>query len=129
MSNEKWHEPMSFEIEIIKVTSACRVNHKVGETFKAKYRTPDRSICGEAYVGMYPILYAMRINGDMRYLGKEKKFETTYFCPSRVVQFIIRGFPNCNNCGKNVSEFNELTPFTTKYTQYVCEECLDKLTS
>jgi len=47
---EKWYEPMRFEIEVIKVKSACRVNHKVGEEFQATYRTPDTPICGEAFV-------------------------------------------------------------------------------
>ncbi|MFX0123213.1 MAG: hypothetical protein ACFFAE_06205 [Candidatus Hodarchaeota archaeon] len=129
MSEEEWYEPMSFEIKIINVRSACRVNHKVDETFKAEYRTPDRPICGEAYVGMYPLIYAMRVNGDMRQLGKKRKFETTYFCPSRVVQFLIRGFPKCNDCGKKVTEFSELTPFTAEYTKYVCKECFEKYSS
>ena len=129
MGEEEWYEPMSFDIEIIEVVSTCRVNHKVGEAFKAEYRTPDRPICGEAYVGMYPLMYAMRINGDMRQLGKEKKFETTYFCPSRVVKFLIRGSPKCNNCGKSVTKFSELTPFTAEYTKYVCNECFEKLSS
>jgi len=129
MSEDEWYEPMSFEIEVIKVKSPCRVNHKVGETFKTEYQTPDKPICGEAYVGMYPLIYAMRVNGDMRQLGKKRKFETTSFCPSRVVQFKIRGFPKCNNCGKTVSDFSDLAPFTTQYTKYVCSECFEKLSS
>ena len=129
MSEDEWYEPMRFEIKVIEVKSACRVNHTVGEAFKAEYRTPDKPICGEAYVGMYPLLYSMRVNGDMRQLGKKRKFETTYFCPSRVVRFIIRGYPRCNNCGKSVNEFDDLTPFEAEYTKYVCKECFENLSS
>ncbi len=119
MSEDEWYEPMRFEIEVIEVKSACRVNHEVGETFRAEYRTPDKAICGEVYVGLYRILV------DMRQHGKESKFETTYYCPSKVVQFIIRGFPKCNNCGRDVNDFSELTLVKFKYTKYVCNECFE----
>ena len=123
MSEDEWYEPMRFEIEVIEVKSACRVNHEVGETFKAGYRTPDKAICGEVYVGLHPLLHAMRINGGMRQLGKKGK--TTYFCPSKVVQFLIYGIPTCNNCGRDVSDFSELTSIKIKYTKYVCKDCFE----
>ena len=129
MSEDEWYEPVGFEIEVIQVKSDCRVNHKVGETFNAEYRTPDNPICGEAFIGMYPLLYAVRVNGDMRQLGKENKFETTYFCPSRVVKFFIRGIPRCNNCGKDVNDFSELTLVEIKYPKNVCKECYNRIKS
>ncbi len=125
MSEDEWYEPMRFEIAVIEVKSACRVNHEVGETFKAAYRTPDNAICGEVYVGLHPLLHAMRINGDIRQLGKKSKNETTYNCPSRVVKFLIHGILTCNNCGRDVSDFNELTSIKLKYTKYVCNDCFE----
>jgi uncharacterized repeat protein (TIGR04076 family) len=127
MNEDEWYEPLRFEINVIELKSACRVNHVVGEKFEAEYRTPHNGMCGEAYVGMYPLLYAMRVNGDMRQLGKKEKFETTYYCPSHVVQFSIRGFPKCNNCGKDVNDFSDLTPVMIKYKKHVCKECMRSL--
>ena len=58
-------------------------------------------------------------------LGKKSKNETTYNCPSMVVQFIIHGIPTCSNCGRDVSDFNELTSIKLKYTKYVCNDCFE----
>ncbi|MFX1336905.1 MAG: TIGR04076 family protein [Promethearchaeota archaeon] len=127
MSRYKWIEPMKFEMEVIAVDSACRVNHKVGEQFVAEYKTPIPGICGEAFVGMYPLLYAMRVDGDMRQLGKEKKYETNYYCPSRVVKFKIRGIPQCDKCGKTIKDFHELIKKNAPYTIFICEECLKNM--
>jgi uncharacterized repeat protein (TIGR04076 family) len=123
MSEDQWYEPMRYEIEVIEVKSACRVNHKVEETFRAEYRTPEGPLCGEAYVGMYSLLYAMRIGGDMRLLGKESPLETSYTCPSGVVRFRIVGIPRCNNCGKDVASFSSLTRVLDPYPKFVCAEC------
>lgn len=124
---DEWFEPMRFVIDVIEVKSACRVQHQVGEVFHAEYRTPTPAVCGEAYIGMYPLLYAMRIDGDMRQLGKKEKFETTYYCPGRVVKFRIKGIPLCNKCGKEVESFGVLTKFMLEYPIYVCKHCLENL--
>jgi uncharacterized repeat protein (TIGR04076 family) len=123
MSEDKWFEPMRFEIAVIEVKSECRVNHRVGETFRAEYRTPDVPICGEAYVGMYPLVYAMRLGGDMRNLGKQNPLETTYTCPSGVVRYQIRGIPQCNKCGKAVESLDTLIRILDPYPMDVCAEC------
>lgn len=94
-----------------------------GEQFVAEYKTPIPGICGEAFVGMYPLLYAMRVDGDMRQLGKEKKYETIYYCPSRVVKFKIRGIPQCDKCGKAIKDFHEVIKKNAPYTIFICEEC------
>ncbi|MFX0092096.1 MAG: TIGR04076 family protein [Candidatus Hodarchaeota archaeon] len=127
MSEDQWYEPMRFDIEVIEVKSACRVDHKTGETFQAEYRTPDKPICSEAYIGMYPLLVAMRLGGDMRLLGKKKSLEAIYTCPSRVVRFLIRGIPRCNRCGKEVEKWDDLERINIRFLETVCKECFRKV--
>ncbi|MFX0052172.1 MAG: hypothetical protein ACFE8U_12885 [Candidatus Hermodarchaeota archaeon] len=76
---------------------------------------------------MYPLLYAMRVNGDRRQLGKKAKYETTYTYPSNVVRFWIKGFPKCNNCGKDVKNFGDLTLIIIKYEKLVCKGMYEKI--
>jgi len=126
MSRDQWYEPMRFEIEVIEVRSDCRADHKIGEIFRTEYRTPDVPVCGEAYVGMYSLLYALRLGGDMRHLGKQNPLETTYTCPSGVVRFQIRGIPQCNNCGKDVESYKVLTRVVDPFPGFLCSECFMK---
>jgi len=126
MSEDQWFEPFRFEIEVIEVKSDCRADHKVKEPFRAEYRTSDPPICGEAYVGMYPLLFAMRVGGDMRHLGKEHPLQVIYTCPSRVVRFLIRGIPQCNHCGKDVESLSTLTRIDAPYPKFICRECASK---
>ena len=86
----------------------------------------DANLCGETFIGMYSLLYAMRIGADMRNLGKEKALETTYRCPSGVVLFKIRAFPLCNQCGTDVKSFSLLTRISDPYPKDVCSKCLEK---
>lgn len=67
-----WREPVRFEVEVVEVTSACRAAHKKGEKFVFSWNTPE-GMCGEAFVGMYPVLFSLRIGGDMTLLGAEEK--------------------------------------------------------
>ena len=128
MNQDQWHEPMRFEIVITEVKSDCRVNHQVGEKFTAEYRTPSPEICGECYIGMYPLISAMRVGGDMRRLGKKHPLKTTYTCPSRVVRFNIKGIPQCNECGKELESLDDLTRVKGAFPMDVCNECAAKFT-
>ena len=67
----------------------CRAAHKVGQTFEFDWRTPE-GLCGEAYAAMYPLLFALRVGGDMRGLGSSDRDVRVFTCPSRVVRFEVR---------------------------------------
>lgn len=95
-----WHEPVSFKVEIVK-DGNCRADHKKGQVFKFDWNTPE-GMCGESFVGMYPVLHSLRVFGDMRELGSPERNIRVYTCPSRVIQFRIEATHNCNLCGKNL---------------------------
>ena len=118
-----WKESVTFEVEIIEVESACRAAHKKGEKFVFSWNTPE-GMCGEDFVGMYPVLFSLRIGGDMTLLGSEEKNTRVYTCPSRVVKFKITAVEHCPLCGKtdNLSECDVPVGDTT-YTLKLCPEC------
>ncbi|MBU7024413.1 MAG: TIGR04076 family protein [Theionarchaea archaeon] len=93
-----WREPVKFEVEIVEVASACRAEHKKGQTFTFDWNTP-QGVCGESFVGMYPLLFALRVGGDMQMLGSPDKNMRVYTCPSRVVKFKIAAREQCSLCG------------------------------
>lgn len=95
---EKWKEPTTFEVEVVEA-KYCRAGHNQGEKFTFAWNTPE-GLCGEAFVGMYPVLCALRTGGDMRLLGSEEKHTRVYTCPSRVVKFRITACEQCVLCGK-----------------------------
>lgn len=66
----------------------CRAAHKVGQTFEFDWRTPE-GLCGEAYAAIYPLLFAMRVGGDMRQLGSPERDVRRFTCPSRMVRFEV----------------------------------------
>jgi uncharacterized repeat protein (TIGR04076 family) len=98
---ELWKEPVAYIVSVVK-EGYCRANHKQGETFEFMWNTPE-GLCGEAFVGMYPILHSLRTHGDMRELGDSTRSPSRniriYTCPSRVVQFRIEARYQCNLCG------------------------------
>lgn len=95
---ELWHEPVSFRVEVVK-DGNCRADHKKGQVFTFDWCTPE-GLCGESFVGMYPLLHSLRVLGDMRELGSPERNVRIYTCPSRVVQFRIEADYKCNLCGK-----------------------------
>ncbi|MBU7000721.1 MAG: TIGR04076 family protein [Theionarchaea archaeon] len=118
-----WREPIRFEITIVEVASACRANHKQGQTFSFDWNTP-QGICGESFVGMYPLLFSMRIGGDMQMLGSPDRNTRIYTCPSRVVKFMITAREQCPLCGS--MEGLESWPIlvgTSQMNLKVCPQC------
>jgi uncharacterized repeat protein (TIGR04076 family) len=124
-----WSEPAQFKVTVIKKGN-CRANHKTGETFEFSWNTPE-GLCGESFVGMYPVLHSLRVMGDMRELGSPHRNVRIYNCPSRVIKFQIEATYLCNLCGKALSiEENESighilkNPETQLYVR-VCPKCFE----
>ncbi len=93
-----WYEPVSFRVSVVK-DGNCRANHKVGQKFDFDWHTPE-GLCGESFVGMYPVLHSLRVFGDMRELGSRQRNVRVYNCPARVIQFEISATYKCNLCGQ-----------------------------
>lgn len=118
-----WRESFVFEVEIVEVESACRALHKKGEKFTFSWNTPE-GMCGEAFVGMYPVLFSLRVGGDMTLLGSEEKKMRVYTCPSRVVTFKITAEEQCPFCGsKEGLEECEILVGEKLRVLNVCPQC------
>ncbi|MGC1120298.1 MAG: TIGR04076 family protein [Candidatus Methanofastidiosia archaeon] len=121
-----WKEPMIFEVEIVEVASACRAEHKKGQTFTFDWNTP-QGVCGESFVGMYPILFSLRVGGDMQMLGSPDKNTRVYTCPSRVVKFRITAREQCSLCGSTEElESCLITVGDSRMNLKVCSQCRRK---
>jgi uncharacterized repeat protein (TIGR04076 family) len=96
-----WNEPVSYRVEIVK-DGNCRADHKKGQLYEFDWNTPE-GMCGESFVGMYPLLHSLRVFGDMRELGSSERNIRIYTCPSRVIQFRIEAIYRCNLCGKTLT--------------------------
>ncbi|MGC1120534.1 MAG: TIGR04076 family protein [Candidatus Methanofastidiosia archaeon] len=88
-----WREPVTFRVEILEARY-FRAEHRKGEQFIFSWNTP-REMCGEAFVGMYPLLVSLRTGGDMTLLGSDEPRVRVYTCPSRVVKFKIEAVDKC----------------------------------
>ena len=125
-----WHEPASFKISVVK-DGNCRANHKTGQTFNFEWRTPE-GLCGESFVGMYPVLHSLRVLGDMRELGSAQCNVRVYNCPSRIIQFEIIATYKCNLCGQplaikdNEIQGNRLENSDHDLWVRVCSACAEK---
>ncbi len=119
----QWRETTLFEVEITEVKSACRANHKKGEKFEFDWNTPE-GMCGEAFSGMYPLLFSLRVGGDMKLLGSDERNTKVYTCPSRVVTFKITAVELCSLCGKREGlEDCEILIEGKPMSLRVCREC------
>lgn len=96
----QWHEPVTFKVRVVKEGN-CRASHKEGQVFTFDWCTPE-GMCGESFVGMYPVLHSLRVLGDMRELGSAHRNIRIYNCPSRVIQFEITATYKCNLCGRDL---------------------------
>lgn len=122
---EKWKEPVLFEVEVIEA-KYCRANHKKGEKFTFDWNTP-KGLCGESFVGMYPLLFSLRVRGDMKLLGSDGSNTRVYTCPSRVVTFKITAVEQCVLCGKREGlEPCEIRVGENRRTYRLCSECTEK---
>ena len=91
-------DEMKFQLEVIEVDDrglpinrACRAAHRKGQRWSFDWHTPS-GLCGEVYAGLYPLLVALRVGGDMRELGSTEPNRRVYTCPSRVVRFRLSAF-------------------------------------
>jgi uncharacterized repeat protein (TIGR04076 family) len=125
-----WHEPVKFKVEIVK-DGNCRANHKKGQVFEFDWCTPE-GMCGESFVGMYPVLHSLRVFGDMRELGSPQRNIRVYNCPGRVIQFEIEATYRCNLCGCELPivdgevKSNRLENQEQNLWVRVCSDCAEK---
>jgi uncharacterized repeat protein (TIGR04076 family) len=125
-----WHEPVHFRVSVVK-DGYCRANHKKDQTFEFDWCTPE-GICGESFVGMYPLLHSLRVLGDMRELGSPQRNIRVYNCPSRVIQFEIMATYRCTLCGHQLAikngeiQSHRLENPEQKLSVRVCDNCLEK---
>ena len=98
---DRWHEPVRFRASVVKEGN-CRASHKEGQVFSFDWCTPE-GMCGESFVGMYPLLHSLRVLGDMRELGSPARNTRIYNCPGRVIQFEITATYRCNLCGRDLA--------------------------
>ena len=126
-SETEWFESVGYKIEIVK-TGFCRANQKLGQKFLIDSYTTPEGLCIEALHSMYPLLFAGKINADFTLLGSNDIDQRTFTCPSKVVQYSIIRFYQCNNCGKETSK-EELRRVSKTYKNLTldilaCPECI-----
>jgi uncharacterized repeat protein (TIGR04076 family) len=88
---EDWH----FKIEVLKVgkenkAEECRLGLEPGDTFLCDYETPD-GFCPTSFIKIFPVMEAIRCEGDLRYLGASASHEMDFLCPDGAVRFRISG--------------------------------------
>ena len=88
---EDWH----FKIEVLKVgkenkSTECRLGLEPGDRFECNYETPD-GFCPTSFIKIFPIMEAIRCEGDLRYLGAQTAHEMEFICPDGAVRFRICG--------------------------------------
>lgn len=67
------------EIEVVKRTGHCSVDHKVGDTFRVKsYKTPE-GICLSAFHALWPPARTLLLGGEHPW--EKEKDVTTVACP------------------------------------------------
>jgi len=93
---KKWYgEDWRFVIEVVRVgkenkAEECRLGLEPGDTFECTYGTPG-GFCPTSFIKLFPVLEAVRCEGDLRYLGGSRTTETTCLCPDGVVLFKVTG--------------------------------------
>lgn len=64
----------------------CRMGLEPGDTFECTYETP-AEFCPTSFIKIFPAMKVVRCNGDLRALGGNGPYETTFICPDGVVLF------------------------------------------
>lgn len=67
-----------------------RLGLEPGDTFESDYETPG-GFCPTGFIKIFPIMEAVRCEGDLRYLGANSAHEMDIVCPDRAVRFRISG--------------------------------------
>jgi uncharacterized repeat protein (TIGR04076 family) len=92
----KWNpEEWQFKIEVLKVgkenkAEECRLGFEPGDTFGCDYGTP-AGFCPTSFIKIFPVMEALRCEGDLRYLGASVPHEMEFICPDGAVRFKISG--------------------------------------
>jgi len=93
---KKWYqEDWHFKIEVLRVgrenkAEECRLGLEPGDSFECGYETP-AGFCPTSFVKIFPVMEAIRCEGDLRYLGARTPYEMDFICPDGAVQFKISG--------------------------------------
>lgn len=124
---KEWYEDVGFKLTVIE-DGLCRAYQKKGQQFILKDYTTPAGLCIEVAHAIYPLLFAMRLDGDVRKLGSPNRESRVFTCPSRVIKYQVDSFYQCNICGMRVKQ-SELFPAKKKFgdTVYpikVCAKCL-----
>lgn len=128
--SENWNEPVQFTVRVVGEGN-CRADHKKAQTFEFEWNTPE-GMCGESFVGMYPVLHSLRVLGDMRELGSSERNVRVYTCPSREIQFEITATYTCNLCGQPLAiksgeiQAQKIEDSKQNLWVRVCHECAEK---
>jgi uncharacterized repeat protein (TIGR04076 family) len=61
-----------------------------GDSFECDYETP-AGFCPASFIKIFPVMEAIRCDGDLRYLGAGAPHEMDFICPDGAVQFKISG--------------------------------------
>ena len=84
-----------FKIEVLKVgrenkAEECRLGLEPGDRFNCEYGTP-AGFCPTSFIKIFPVMEALRCEGDLRYLGANTPHEMEFICPDGAVRFRISG--------------------------------------
>jgi len=91
---KSWYqEDWEFRIEIMAVgtdnkPTNCRMGYEPGDAFTCQYGCP-QDFCSKSMMKVFPILEAVRSEGDLRNLGGSGKHEMEIVCPDGIVKFRI----------------------------------------
>jgi len=88
---EDWH----FKIEVLKVgkenkPTECRLGLEAGDIYECDYSTP-AGFCPTSFIKIFPVMEAVRCEGDLRFLGASATHEMDFMCPDGAVRFRIIG--------------------------------------
>ena len=88
-----YQEDCEFRIGVVAVgkdnkPTNCRMGYEPGDSFTCQYGCP-QDFCSKSMLKVFPILEAVRSEGDLRNLGGSGKHEMEIVCPDRVVEFRI----------------------------------------
>ena len=101
--NKWFDEEYEFEIEVTgflqssKTENYCRNGEEIGDKYRCTYGCPVNDmgygICSKAMIQLYPLMEAVRSDGDLRNLGGDSKYSKTVVCPDGCVIFRLTAKP------------------------------------
>lgn len=92
---KKWfNEDYQFTITVLsikpdnKTENHCRNRHEVGDTFTCQYGC-SAEFCSKSMAKLFPLIEAVRSEGDLRNLGGSDRHTMEFDCPDGVVRFKV----------------------------------------